>query len=359
MAEQDDSTDESQKTEEPTARRLEDARKRGQVPYSREINTWVVLFAAAVMIIMAGPGIGADLSNTLKAFLAAPHAMAVEGPGLSKTLHGLFLSVGKDLIAPFLILSLAGVISGFVQTGPIFSLDPITPDLDKVSILKGAQRLFSRKAVVELLKGIVKLVIVSLAATYALLPYFGGIEHFVGLDAAQSMFDLQALFLKLMTAILAVLFVVAALDYLYQRESFLKQMRMSKQELKDEYRQTEGDPHVKGKLKQLREKKARTRMMQAVPEADVVITNPTHYAVALKYDSKGMDAPVMVAKGLDLIAQKIKEIAKESKVPVVENPALARTLYDSMEIDQMIPREHWKAVAEVISYVFKLKGKQV
>jgi flagellar biosynthetic protein FlhB len=358
MAE-DDSTDDSQKTEEPTARRLEDARKRGQVPYSREINTWFVLFAAAVMIIMAGPGITSSLSDTLKVFLAAPHAMAIEGPGLGRVLQSLLLTVGKELVAPFIILSLAGVISGFIQTGPIFSFEPITPDLGKISVLSGVKRMFSGRAVADLLKGVAKLVIVGAAATYVLLPYFGGIEHFVGLDTTQTVFDLRTLFLKLMTAILAVLFVVAALDYLYQREAFLKQMRMSKQELKDEYRQTEGDPHVKGKLKQLREKKARARMMQNVPEADVVITNPTHYAVALKYDSKGMDAPVMVAKGLDLIAQKIKEIAKEHKVPVVENPALARALYDSMEIDEIIPRDHWKAVAEVISYVFKLKGKSV
>lgn len=358
MAE-DDSTDDSQKTEEPSARKLEDARKRGQVPYSREINTWVGLFAAAVMIVMAGPGIMGDLSDNLKKFISMPQALPVDGVGMSQTLQGLFFVVAKDLLVPFLVLALVGVLAGFVQTGPIFSLDPITPSLEKISVFKGVKRLFSGKAVAELVKGIFKLLIVSIAATFALRPYFNTIDHFVGIDTPQAMFDLQALFLKLMTAILSVLFVVAVLDYIYQRESFLKDMRMSKQEQKEEYKQTEGDPHVKGKLRQLREKKARERMMQNVPSADVVITNPTHYAVALKYDSEKMNAPVMVAKGADFIAQKIKELAKEHKVPVVENPVLARALFDSMEIDQVIPNEHWKAVAEVISYVFKLKGKKI
>jgi flagellar biosynthetic protein FlhB len=149
------------------------------------------------------------------------------------------------------------------------------------------------------------------------------------------------------------------MDYLYQRHDFMQKMRMSKQEIKDEFKQTEGDPMVKGRLRQLREQKARQRMMQSVPEADVVITNPTHYAVALKYDAKEMNAPVMVAKGADMIAERIKEVARESKVPMIENPILARALFDSMEIDQAIPQEHYKAVAEVISYVFKLKGKRL
>jgi flagellar biosynthetic protein FlhB len=173
------------------------------------------------------------------------------------------------------------------------------------------------------------------------------------------MYDLRTLFLKMMAAALVVLFVLAVADYLYQRYEFMKKMRMSKQELRDEQKQTEGDPQIKARLRQLREQRARQRMMQAVPEADVVITNPTHYAVALKYDIKKMDAPQMVAKGVDAIAQKIREVAGENKVPIVENPALARALYDSMEIEQTIPREHFKAVAEVISYVFKLKGKKL
>jgi flagellar biosynthetic protein FlhB len=358
MAEQDDSTDESQKTEEPTARRLEEARKRGQVVVSREINTWVLLFAATVLIVMAGPGIMSDMAAQLRVFIASPDAIPLDGKGLHDTLQDLVVTVMKDLAVPFLVLAFAGAISGLVQTGIVFSAESLKPDLSKVSIRRGIERLFSGKSMAELAKGFVKLGVVSVAGTMALLPYFGGVEHFVGLDLGQALFDLQTMFLRMMIAALTVLFVLSILDYLYQRHVFMKSMRMSKQELKEEFKQTEGDPHVKAQLKRLREKKARQRMMQAVPEADVVITNPTHYAVALKYDSGVMQAPTMLAKGVDAVAENIKKVAKEHKVPVVENAPLARALFDSMQIDQVIPQEHWKAVAEVISYVFKLKGKR-
>jgi flagellar biosynthesis protein FlhB len=359
MAESEDTTDQSQKTEEPTARRLEEARKRGQVAYSREVSNWIVLFTAAVIVVMAGPGIMGDLSDTLRRFIAGAHNMSADGPGLRTVLGDLFWSVFRAIALPLLVLAAAGLLSGFIQTGPIFTFEPVKPDLSKLSIIKGFERLFSMRSIMEFIKGLVKLVIVSAAGLFALMPYFNGVEHFVGQDMSAALYDLRVLFLKLMIAVLSVLFLVAALDYLYQRHDFMNKMRMSKQEIREEFRQTEGDPQVKARLRQLREQKARQRMMQAVPEADVVITNPTHYAVALKYDVKAMDAPQMVAKGADLVAQKIREVATENKVPIVENAPLARALYESMEIEQIIPQEHYKAVAEVISYVFRLKGKKV
>ncbi len=359
MAEQDESTDESQKTEEPTPRRLEEARKRGQVVYSREINNWFVLFTATVLIVMAGPGIMLDLKELLRNFLEQSHTIPTDPVGLGSVLRTLFLHMGKDLLLPLLFLASAGAISGFLQTGPIFSLDPIKPDLAKISILKGIGRLFSGRSIAELAKSVLKLALVGIAGYMVLRPYFDGVEHFVGQDLGQTMFEMHALFLKMMIAVLSVLFILAVVDYLYQRSEFMKNMRMSKQDIKEEFRQTEGDPQIKGRLRQLREQRARSRMMQSVPTADVVITNPTHYAVALKYDSKEMDAPVLVAKGADLVALKIKEVAEQNNVPVVENAALARALYASMEIDQIIPKDHYKAVAEVISYVFRLKGRKV
>jgi flagellar biosynthesis protein FlhB len=359
MSEGDNETDDSQKTEEPTARRLEEARKRGQVIYSREVSTWAILFAATLLVVMAGPGIMADLRDTLSRFLANAGSIETEGTSLHKLLSDLFWHVMAAIALPLLVLAAAGVLSGFIQTGPIFTFDPVKPDLSKISIFQGFKRLFSLRSIMEFVKGIAKLVIVSAAAVFVLLPYFDGVEHFVGQDIHAAMLDLRTLFLKMMVAVLCVLFLVAVFDYLYQRHDFMSKMRMSKQEIREEFKQTEGDPHVKARLKELREKKARQRMMQAVPEADVVITNPTHFAVALKYDSKAMDAPKMVAKGADLVAQKIREVAEESKVPIVENAPLARALYDSMEIEQTIPHEHYKAVAEVISYVFRLKGKKL
>lgn len=358
MAE-DDQTDDSQKTEEPTLRKLEEARKRGQVVYSREVMNWIVLFAGTLILGMAGPLIMTKLTVILRTFLASAAQFPQDTAGLSRILARLCLDVAGVLAVPFLALMLVAIIAGFIQTGGIFTLEPIKPDLSKISMIQGFSRLFSKRAIAEFLKGIVKLAVVSAAGTYILLPYFGGMEHFVGQDIHAAMYDFHALFVKMMTAALSVLFFMAVADYIFQRFDFMQKMRMSKQEMKDEFKQTEGDPQIKSRIRALREQRARLRMMQAVPAADVVITNPTHYAVALKYDGKDMQAPQMVAKGIDHLAQRIREIATENEVPIVENPVLARALYDSMDIEQMIPQEHYKAVAEVISYVFKLKGKRL
>jgi flagellar biosynthetic protein FlhB len=358
VADEDDSGDQSQKTEDPTPRRLEEARKRGQVVSSREINNWMVLFAATVLVVTAGPGIVIDIKNLLRNFLEQSYAIPMDNVGLSKVIVSLAMRVGGDLIIPLCALAFAGAIAGFLQTGPIFTFDPIMPDLSKISIIKGFGRLFSVRSVAELGKALIKFTLIGVAIVMVLKPYLAGVEHFIGLDLSQVMFELQTLFLKMMVAVLSVLFFLAIVDYMFQRHEFMKSMRMSKQDIKEEFKQTEGDPHIKGKLRQLREQKARQRMMQNVPKADVVITNPTHYAIALKYDSKEMDAPMMIAKGVDLVAERIKAVAKEHNIPVIENPALTRALYGTMEIDQTIPREHFKAVAEVISYVFKLRGRR-
>jgi len=355
MAEGEDSTDKSQKTEEPTARKLEEARKRGQVVNSREVSNFLMLFAGTMVVGIAGPGIMRELRLTLQKYIGLAHQFPTDTVGIRNIMAQLFFDVGGILFAPLLVLMFVAFMSGFAQTGPLFTTEPMKPDLSKISPVKGFGRLFSMRSIVEFLKGIFKLVVVFGACFMALYPYFGGVEHFVGQDFGSAMFDLRDLFLKMMTAALVVLFIMAIADYIYQRYDFMEKMRMSKQEIKDEFKQTEGDPFVKGKLRALREQKARQRMMQAVPEADVVITNPTHFAVALKYKPEEMDAPVMVAKGVDAVAARIRDVARENKIPVVENPPLARALFDSMEIDQMIPGEHYKAVAEVISYVFKLR----
>lgn len=352
-------TDDSQKTEEPTARKLEEARKRGQVIYSREVTNWVLIFAATLLVVGIGPFIAGGLKDILRVFLERPHDLLADPNGLGNVLRAVLAEVALLVLLPLSLLIVAAIFSGYIQTGPIFTAEPIKPDLKKISVISGFGRLFSKRAIAEFLKGLAKLVVIGGAGTLALMPYFAGVDHFVGEDIAQSMFDMQTLFIKMMTAVLIVLFVIAIADYLYQRHEFMQKMKMSKQEIKDEYKQTEGDPHVKGKLRQLREQKARQRMIQNVPDADVVITNPTHYAVALKYDASNMDAPKMVAKGTDTVAEKIKEVARENKVPVLENPVLCRALFDSMDIDEFIPTDHFKAVAEVISYVFKLKGKRL
>ena len=211
----------------------------------------------------------------------------------------------------------------------------------------------------EFLKSLLKMAVISAVMLILMMPFYGGIEHLVGLPIPLALYELHSLIARLLVGVISVLTVIAIMDYIYQRMEHQKKLRMSKQEIKDEFKQTEGDPMVKAKLAELRQIRARTRMMAAVPEADVVITNPTHYAIALKYDPAQMDAPVLVAKGVDDVALRIKDLAKEHNVTIVENPPLARGLFDAMEIDDMIPGEFFKAVAEVISYVFRLKGKKM
>ena len=258
---------------------------------------------------------------------------------------------------PMLMLMVAAFRAPFIQVGPIFAPNIIKMELSKVSPVKGWGRLFSIRSLVEFVKGLLKLGLISMVGFIILYPYFGQIDHMVGLPIPLLLVEMKTMMMRLMIGILVALLVIAVADLLYQRHEHNKKMRMTKQELKDEYRQSEGDPQVKAKLRQLRTERARRRMMQNVPRADVVITNPTHYSIALEYKPEVMDAPVCLAKGLDSVALKIREIAKDNNIVIYENPPLARALYDVVELDEMIPPEQYKAVAEVISFVFKTKGR--
>lgn len=355
MAEDDD---DSQKTEDPTRKKLDDARKRGQVAMSREINNWVMLLAGTILIGVAASGMMAALTRHLRTYIENAHDLPGPPGGFSITLGDSFFDVLGIIALPLIALMLAAFIGPFIQVGPIFSPETIKPDLSKISPMKGMKRLFSMRAMMEFVKGILKLAIVGFVGYILTAPFFGPqAEHFVGLPLPLMLDELHMMVMRMLTGMLVVLLVVAVIDVVYQRLENMKKMRMTKQEVKDEYRQSEGDPHVRAKLRQLRAEKARQRMMQAVPQADVVITNPTHYAIALKYKPEEMDAPQCIAKGTDDVALRIREIAKENDIVIYEAPPLARVLYDTVEIDEVIPGEHYKAVAEVISYVFKLKGR--
>jgi flagellar biosynthesis protein FlhB len=231
------------------------------------------------------------------------------------------------------------------------------PNLNKLNPLPAFTRLFSMQNGLELIKGLVKMAVVGIVCFIILKPMMISVEHYAGMPMEVLLTEIQYLVVKLFLWVTIIIFFLAAGDFLYQRFQYAKKMRMSKHDQKEEYKQQEGDPIVKGRLRQMRFDKARRRMMQAVPKADVVVTNPTHFAVALKYDQSANSAPVVLAKGADAVAAKIREIAKENNIPLVENPPLARALYATVEIDQEIPPEHYKAMAEVISYVFKLKNR--
>lgn len=357
MAEDGEEQDESQKTEEPTPKKIEESRKRGQVALSREVNNWLMLFTGTVVVLTIGPSTMSGLSDHMKQYFEKAHILPSVPGGLGFVLGESYWQVLSYLFLPLLIFAVVAALGPLLQIGPLFAPEVIKPELSKISPFKGFKRLFSMRSIMEFLKGVLKIGIIGAVGVIILIPFYKEVEHLVGMPIPMMMDELMHLVWLLMSGILIALLIIAVVDLVYQRYEHYKKMRMTKQELKDEYKQTEGDPHVRAKLRQLRAEKASQRMMQAVPEADVVITNPTHYSIALKYDPEEMDAPVLVAKGVDELAMRIREVANENDIPLYENKPLARVLYDTVDIDEMIPGEHYRAVAEVISYVFQLKGK--
>ncbi len=348
--------DDAQKTEDPTAKKLQESRKKGQVALSREVNNWVMLFTATIVIAAMSPYVFSGLNEIMIAYLERASAYPTM-PGGLKAVGGGVKQVLLVMALPLAFLMLAAFLGPFLQVGPLFAPESIKPDIGKISPVKGFKRLFSMRSLMEFAKGILKIGIISVVGVIILYPYFDKFEHLIGMPMALLLLEMKILTVRLMIGVLVTLMIVAVVDLMYQRYEHAKKMRMTKQEVKDEYKQTEGDPHVKAKLRQLRVERARQRMMQAVPSADVVITNPTHYSIALKYDPETMEAPLCVAKGIDEVALRIREVAKENNIILYENKPLARTLYATIDIEETIPAEQYQAVAEVISFVFKKRGR--
>jgi len=353
----DEAPEESSKTEDPSSKKLEDAHKRGDVVKSQEVTTWFMLLGAAGLMAMLAPGTSAGLASTFKVLLANADQFEVGGPALGSFLWGLWMSIIVVALVPLVVLTGCAIAANLIQHRPLLSVDPITPKLSKVSPLAGAKRLFSSEALVNFVKGLAKLGIVGAAIFFAVWPERDRMDTMMTTDPVVILETFQSLGMKvIMSSLIAVTFIALA-DYLYQRNKWWKRQKMTVQEVRDEFKQMEGDPKIKGRIRQLRMEKSRQRMMAAVPDATVVVMNPTHFAVALKYD-KTMQAPLCVAKGVDAVALRIRAVAEENRVPVVENPPLARALYASVEIDDTIPAEQFKAVAQVIGYVMRLKDKR-
>ena len=349
-----DNTDTTEKTEDPTQKRLDDALKRGDVVKSQEVNTWFIIAGATLVLMAFSGGMSSDLSTTMRGLIANAHNISMDGPALPR----LFEKIGVELIAavaiPFLLLMLAALGGNLIQHKLVWSLEVLAPKLSKISPAAGLKRLFSAQALANFAKGIVKLVLVGSVLTALMWPERGRIMALERADPAAVLPLAQSLALKLLGAVVAIMAVVALADYLFQYRQWYEKQKMSLRELKEEFRQSEGDPVIRGKMRQVRQTRQRRRMIAAVPKAAVIITNPTHYAIALQYE-RGMNAPVCVAKGVDAVALKIREVAGEHSIPVVENPPLARALHATVEVDQAIPIEHYKAVAEVIGYVMRLR----
>lgn len=347
--------DQSQKTEQPTQRKLDEARKKGQVATSRELNNALMISAAAAFVAFLAPSIADHVTLALMPFLSSPHAFAISIDDLRQTAIRLLSATGTALILPALLFLTAALGSSLMQNGLVVSVEPLKPKLEKLSPISGAKRIFSMKSLVEFIKGLFKISLIGAAAVVLLWPDAATVIQTADIELIGSMTILKTLTIKLFVGVAALMLVIALLDILYQRFEHEKQLRMSRKDLQDEFKQTEGDPHVKARLKGLRAERARRRMMAEVPKATVVVTNPTHFAVALFYDGDSMAAPRAVAKGMDLVAQTIREVALAHDVPIVENPPLARALHATVELGDEVPSEHYQAVAEVIGYVMRLK----
>lgn len=353
----DDTQEPAQKTEDPTPKRLEEAFRSGRAFYSREITSFLILVSLLLLVSSFWYIIGKPFFS-LRYYFENVHNFELTSHNFRK----LIVSIGTNLFLPFLplfIIMAIAILSPLIQVGRfVVSLDNVRPNFSKLSPLRGLQRLFSTRNLLEFGKNILKILILGFVVYLVAKPELKFIQFSYSYDVGSINKYLHALLLRILSYICALVGIMAILDYFYQRFAFYQQLRMSKQELKEEFRETEGSPEVKARLKQLRAERAKRRMISEVPKADVVITNPTHYAVALKYEQAKMNAPIVIAKGIDNTALKIREIAFANDVAVIENPPLAKALYNSTKLGEEINVEHYKVVAEIISYVYKLRKKK-
>ncbi len=352
-----EASDKSDRTEDPTHKRLEDAHQRGDVAKSTEVNTWLVIVAATVAMAMLAPSAATDLVDWLKGLLGNAGTIPVDGDHLEELWIESGLTMVAVLILPFALLVAGGIAGSLIQHRPVWSGESLKMKASKISPLAGFKRLFSPESLANFVKGLLKIIIVAGVMMLLLWPQTDRLDTLVATDVAMLLPMAHEIALQLMIGVAAILAVVAGLDLLWQRQRWMKRQRMSLQEIKEEFRQSEGDPTIKAKLREVRRQRSRRRMMAEVPGASVVITNPTHFAVALKYEP-GMAAPKCVAKGADAVALRIRDLAREHGVPVIENPPLARSLFAEVEIDATIPESLYRAVAEVIGYVMRLRNER-
>jgi len=343
-------SDDDSKTEEPTAKKLADARKKGDVPKSQDFSQLASLAGAFGVIAIAGGWLARDMVQALVPFIAHAGQMDVEG-GANMIARKVLLAALPPLVLVMVVSGLLGAAANVAQSGFLFSAEKMKPDFKKLDPIKGLGRIFGPDGMMQFAKSALKFLVTGVIAWFVLKPDAKVVIGLVGMDPAAMLPLAVDLCKKLFWAVLIFLVVTAGFDWFWQRMRFNKRMRMSLKEIKDEHKDSDGDPHIKAKRRQIQMQRSRQRMMQAVPQATVVVMNPTHYAVALKYEQGETPAPICVAKGLDDLALKIRAVAEEAGVHVLEDPPLARALYAAVEIDQQIPAEHFEAVAKVIGFV--------
>lgn len=346
-----------EKTEKATPKKRQDSRKKGQVAKSQDINTaFLLLFCFLILFLFGG-----FMKDSMTALYSHAFTEYIQWNVTENTVHQVFIESTIEtakMLAPIILIAIiAGLAANFMQIGFLFTTEPLKFDLKKIDPIKGAKKIFSIRALVELLKSLLKIVFIGVITFAVIWMYKDDMMmlSFKNVDSALAFFGKVTIIMG-MAATIALLF-LAVFDYAYQRYDFEKNIKMSKQDIKDEYKNIEGDPLIKSKIKEKQRQMATRRMMSEVPAADVVITNPTHFAIAIKYEEAKASAPYVVAKGVDHLAFRIKEIARKNNVMTVENRPLARALYDAIEIGDVIPEEFYQAVAEILAYVYRMEKR--
>lgn len=352
MAENEDG---SEKSEEPTEKKLRESREKGQIPRSKELTTVLITLSAALFLLFYGGQMIEDFQVLATRGLSLDRDVAFDELKMWNLIQGLIVQ-GIWMITPFLLLmALIALLSPMLLGGWSFSAKAMAPKLSKLNPVKGIKRMFSAKALLELFKALAKFVLVISIAAFFLYSIFGEVLA-LGVEPLKIAFaHAGEIIVHAFIFVSLSLIIIASIDVPFQLWDHNRQLKMTKQEVKEEFKQQEGNPEVKGRIRQIQREMSQQRMMQKVPEADVIVTNPTHFAVALKYDAEGMQEPVVLAMGVDFLASQIRTIAQQHDIPIVEAPPLARALYYNAEIDQAIPYDLFKAVAAVLAYVYQLK----
>ncbi len=347
------------KTEKATPKKRREARKKGQVLQSREISSAMVLLFVFIALRVFGKSIYTVITEYMKKVLMEyPKIEDLYTPDILSRVFVDGVTVFAKAVGPVLLVALlSGLIVSYVQVGFLFTTETLKPQFSRINPLSGIKRMFSLRSVVELVKSVLKVIAISYMAYTYLNGKVQTVLSLMDMDMLQIASFIGMTVLDVSIRICILLVILGIFDFVYQWWDFEKNLKMTKQEIKEEYKQTEGNPQIKARIRQKQRQMSMRRMMQEIPKADVIITNPTHFACALKYDAEKSPAPILLAKGQDYIALRIKEIARENKVEIVENKQLARTIYDTVEIGQPIPSELYQAVAEVLAFVYSLKGK--
>jgi len=348
----------SEKTEEPTQKRLEDAFDEGKVAFSREVSNALFLGLLFLYMVWFIPSILTGFTVDFTNYISKSYSFSLDENNLDHLLKDVVFAIFALVGFPIAFSIVVAVASSFLQNGRFnFSAKSLEPKFEKISPLAGFKRLFSFKSVLELLKGFLKIIVIGFMGYLIVKSSFDKIINLANYDLKEMLKVIFHIIYQIILFSVIFIFLIAGGDFIYQKFSFFKSMMMTRQELKDELKQSDGDPQIKARIRKLRMQKAVNKVAKEVPKSSVVVRNPTHYAVALKYEEEEMDAPILVAKGQDFLALKIIEIAEKNKVPVVENRPLARALYETAEIGKQIPLEQFQAVAEVIKYIYQLKGR--